>query len=268
MGQGVIWPNGDALANSWSLAHVERHDFIGSTQDRALALAQDGAPPWTAVVAQNQSGGRGRRGQAWESAFGLGLWLSLVLPSEAGEVVASTEPEVPPAPVLPIPLRIGLALAEVVDDALNADGHAFGPVLVKWPNDVWVGGKKAAGVLAERRGPHTIVGIGLNLYHESKDFGVEVSGRATSLALEGWDGSPVELGASLMAQVRRCLTEPAGDVLARLRPRDALFGRQLAAPDGRAGTGAGIDDTGALRVCADGQEWRVCAGTVKLAKPR
>ncbi len=245
------WPDGQVLCHAWSLPLVEVHDQISSTQDRLFQLANESAPAWSAVVALSQNAGRGRRGHAWESVGGLGLWISLLLPPTEAEDV-------------PIPLRLGLLLAETVEVALHPRSGQGPPVLVKWPNDIWVSGRKVAGILAERSGGHTVAGIGLNLFHQAGDFGPALKDRATSLAIEGWSDDPVALVGQMMTHIRGRWHDPAPAVLQRLRSRDALLGRSLKGPDGRLGWGAGIDDDGALRVRGNDSEWRVLAGAVAL----
>ncbi len=251
MDSRIRWPAGPVLAKEWSLPRVEVLDRVGSTQDRALALARQGAEAWTVVIAHGQSHGRGRRGAQWESGQGLGLWMSIVLPSES-----------PASP--PIPLRLGLALCEATEAALPGPAQSSRSSEVKWPNDVWIAGRKVAGVLVEQIASHTIAGLGVNVFHRPRDFGPELRNMATSLAIEGWDGDPVRFGADVMDAVRRCWTAPTAEALDRLRRRDALRGCLIETADGRTGRGAGFAEDGALRVSGEGEEWRVSTGAVRL----
>lgn len=251
MERRIDWPSGEQLAETWALPLVEVHDAIASTQDRAFEIARSGALPWSVVIATEQTSGRGRRGTPWQSAAGLGLWASVILPSDlAGN--------------LPLPLRLGLAAAETVAALLGDRGDA---VMIKWPNDVFASGKKVAGVLAEQRGPHTVAGLGVNVLHSLRDFGEDVQSRATSLHLEGWDGELLHMARLLFDAVRACCEASDAEVLARIRTRDFLEGKPVADGEGRVGLGSGIDADGALRLTDDGQEWRVWAGSVTLLKP-
>lgn len=166
---------------------------LPSTSTHLLALARDGAPEGTIVVAGEQTAGRGRFNRTWHSAPGLGLWLSLLL-----------RPRVPPASVASVTLVAGLAVADAVDAACGAPGTAR----LKWPNDVWVHGRKLAGILAETPGrtppqpaagahpgdaidpaPPLVLGIGVNVHHAEADFPDELRAKATSLRLASRPGS-------------------------------------------------------------------------------
>ena len=115
----------------------EHHDTIGSTNERARELADEGAAHGTLVTAGEQTAGRGRQGRTWQTPAGVAIAASLVL-REFDDL---------------LPLRAGLAVADVA-----------GPgALVKWPNDVWVDGKKIAGILVEARGDWAVLGIGVNV---------------------------------------------------------------------------------------------------------
>lgn len=139
--------------------------------------------------------------------------------------------------------------------------------MIKWPNDVFVNGRKVAGVLAEQRGTHTVAGLGINVRHERGDFSEDVRQRATSMRLEGWLGDAWELGGDLFASVRACCEGADDTVLARIRTRDFLEGKPVADGEGRVGLGAGIAEDGALKLADEGVEWRVRAGSVTLLKP-
>ena len=209
-----------------------------STNDRARALAMGGAPHGTLVTAGSQSAGRGRQGRTWAAPPGRALLLSLLLRSYD--------------PLLP--LRAGLAVADL----------AGAGALVKWPNDVLLDGRKLAGVLVEARPDvgWAVLGMGVNVAVELADLPADVRARAATLGRP-----PGELDAALgelLAHLERRLAEPPADCLAALRERDALLGRPLRWSGGE-GTGAGIDDEGALLVrLADGTVRTLDAGEVHL----
>ena len=120
---------------------VEDGGVVGSTQD----LARE-RPPWTAVVARAQTGGRGQRGRAFVSAPG-GLYVSAVLPYAGGALRTRG-----------FALGIGWALRETLRRA-GASG-----LRLRWPNDLMVGRRKVGGILVEQAGPATLlVGVGLNV---------------------------------------------------------------------------------------------------------
>lgn len=129
--------------------HFDGARVMPSTNDRACELARKGAEEGTVVLAATQSAGRGRLGRTWESPGG-GVYCSMVL-----------RPAVPPAQAGPLALVVGLGVARGLT-MLGAD-----PML-KWPNDVWLQGRKAAGILLEMSAEHdrvdwVVAGVGLNV---------------------------------------------------------------------------------------------------------
>ena len=209
-----------------------------STNDRARDLALAGAPHGTLVSAGVQTAGRGRQGRAWAAPPGSALLCSLVL-REHDDL---------------LPLRAGLAVA----DLAGADAQ------VKWPNDVLLGGRKLAGVLVEARPQEgwAVLGIGVNVAVDPADLPPELRDRAATLGRPRGALEPA-LDELLRALAAR-LDQPARDCLAALRARDALRDRPVRWAGG-AGTGAGIDDGGALLVRRqDGTLAALAAGEVHL----
>jgi BirA family biotin operon repressor/biotin-[acetyl-CoA-carboxylase] ligase len=159
-------------------ALLERHAALSSTSDRLKELARGGAAEGTIVLARLQTAGRGRQGRAWASPAG-NLHLSVLFR--------------PPAAIPLLPLAAGVAVAEAV--------AGLGPApRLKWPNDVTVGGRKLAGILAEAattgaRPDHVVLGIGLNVGAALPE---ELAGVATSLAALGASTLDVEEVASLV----------------------------------------------------------------------
>jgi BirA family biotin operon repressor/biotin-[acetyl-CoA-carboxylase] ligase len=213
------------------------HRVTDSTNERAKELAAAGAPHGTLVSADEQTAGRGRQGRMWTAAPGEALLLSLVLRS----------------PDELVPLRAAVAVAESLPITAQ----------IKWPNDVWVGGKKISGILVEGRPQEgwAVLGIGLNV--ATRVFPEELSEIATSLALEGATLSREEVLDALFVSLERQLAADAADVLAAWRERDALLGAPVAWNGGR-GKGAGITDAGALRVETDAGIVELDAGEVHL----
>jgi BirA family biotin operon repressor/biotin-[acetyl-CoA-carboxylase] ligase len=205
------------------------HRLCDSTNERAKELAGAGAVHGTLVTADEQTAGRGRQGRSWVAPAESAVLMSVVL-REFDEL---------------LPLRAAVAVAETA-----------GSEEIKWPNDVWLGGRKVAGILVEGRPAEgwAVLGIGLNV--RPVDFPPELN----AVALD--DGRDVaEVLDDLVGVLNGRLT--ADDVLPAWRERDALKGRSLAWADG-SGTAAGIDDSGALLV--DTEEGRVAlqAGEVHL----
>jgi BirA family transcriptional regulator, biotin operon repressor / biotin---[acetyl-CoA-carboxylase] ligase len=130
---------------------------------------------------------------------------------------------------------------------------------VKWPNDVLLDGRKVAGILVEARSPDwAVAGIGVNVTHVPP----ELADSATALGRDDVEAALAEL---LRALERRLAQAPA-EILAALRERDALDGERVRWAAGE-GTGAGIDDTGALLVrTASGETVALAAGEVHLLR--
>jgi BirA family biotin operon repressor/biotin-[acetyl-CoA-carboxylase] ligase len=147
-----------------------------------------------------------------------------------------------------LPLRAGLAVADVAGPAAR----------VKWPNDVLLGGRKLAGILAEARaGEWAVLGIGVNVAAVPP----EVADTAASLGRADVEPALAELLAALQAR----LAEPPRAVLEALRARDALLGAPVRWNGGE-GIGAGIDDAGALLVTLpDGATVALSSGEVTLS---
>lgn len=246
-------------------------DTAASTNDLALEAEKDGAPQGATFVAREQTSGRGRRGNAWWAPPGDNLTCSLLVRPEQTASRASS-----------LPLVVGLAVREVIAEALQANPTSHlglaPPVLVKWPNDVWVGSRKIAGVLVESRlrdarVSAAVIGIGLNVH--TRQFPEELAGKCTSLAREnarGRECAPLpslavllaDLVVSLEARYGRFLRDGLASFLPELDACDALRG-QTVGIDGLTGTAAGIDGHGALRVVdRSGSVQTVHAGHVEL----
>src|SRR5512134_2109839 len=138
-------------------------ETAGSTNDELRALAAAGSPDGLVLLALQQTAGRGRRGAAWFCPAGESLAFSILV-----------RPAEPKALWPRLALAAGLAVAEAAE--------SFGPPAgIKWPNDVWIGRRKVAGILVEAGPDFAIVGIGLNVHTTS--FPAEVSEIATSLRI-------------------------------------------------------------------------------------
>ncbi len=217
-----------ALARRVGAPRVALFDVVASTQDVAHALAADGAPHGTLVLADAQSGGRGRAGRAWASPPGSGVWLTVVArPRDVAalEVLA---------------LRVGLALAEALEPL------ADGAVAVKWPNDLLVAGRKLAGILVEARWRDArpewaAVGVGVNVRPPADYAGPAAALRGDVARLAALDAVVAAVARATAA--RGTLGEAE---LARLAGRDAVRGRRVAAPV--AGVAVGVAPAGALLV--------------------
>ncbi len=215
--------------------HLRRVD---STSQRARDLAAAGAPHGTLVTAAEQTAGRGRQGRNWVAAPGQALLMSLLLREW---------------PAL-LPLAAAAAVAEAVGET----------AMIKWPNDVLLFDRKVAGILAEGR-PQAgwmVLGIGLNVAVRREDLPVELRNTAATLGLPP---SAIEPNlARVVERLQRWLSAPPAAVVAAVRARDALAGREVRYGD-VTGRARGIDDHGRLLVLrADGGEDLLDAGEVHL----
>jgi BirA family biotin operon repressor/biotin-[acetyl-CoA-carboxylase] ligase len=142
---------------------------------------------------------------------------------------------------------------------------AGGPCAIKWPNDVWLGERKLAGILVEARPQESwaVVGIGLNVDVGERDFPPELRETATSLRIAGRARPLDQVRDALLASLAAWLAAPPEDVLHAWRERDALRGRAVLW-DGGEGTAAGIDDSGALLVDTPDGRLALDAGEVHM----
>jgi len=231
------------LAALLGVRTVALFDEVGSTLDIAHARAAAGAAAGTLVLANAQTAGRGRQGRSWVSEPGAGIWLTLV------------ERPTDPSAVDVLSLRLGLHAARALDAVAPA---AIG---LKWPNDLYVQGRKLAGTLVEarwREGAIDWIAIG---------FGINVRApRAMP------DAAALEAGTSRLEALARLVpalcaaaqeTGPLrADELAAFAERDIARGRPCTAPV--QGVVAGIDASGALVVHTDTGPRAVRAGSLVL----
>jgi BirA family biotin operon repressor/biotin-[acetyl-CoA-carboxylase] ligase len=222
---------------------VVYHPETASTNDVARSLAEAGHPHGVAVVADHQTAGRGRRGAEWFSPPRKNLLLSVLLRPTA------------PAPEWP---RLTHVAALAVCEGIEAVLPALQPQ-VKWPNDIFLSGRKTAGLLLEcafpaQAPPFAVLGLGLNVNLAARDLPPELRETTTSLAIEAGqpDVAREPLAAAILRALDRLLAQPAADFPLRLdtlRRRSLLLGRQIrAGVAGRELTGLAedLDPSGAL----------------------
>jgi BirA family biotin operon repressor/biotin-[acetyl-CoA-carboxylase] ligase len=245
-----LGPRTSALSADRTRAHrrvpglgepLEFHAFVASTNDLALEHSARSNVGRT-IVAELQTAGRGRRARAFESPPGLGLWCSTILdapvePSRAGR----------------LSLIVALAVAEAVEVSTNVRP------LLKWPNDVRIGGRKVAGILIEARTSQgsvlPVAGVGINVHHAPSDFPEhlrDVAGSLVSMTGASVDRSRV-LAAFLDALTRITTRERVGDLdlAATFATYDELRGREISILQGEEwfrGRADGLEDDGSLRV--------------------
>ena len=252
------------LLNTHDLGRVVHwFEEIGSTNDRAKELAEQGAEHGEVVVAEAQTSGRGRRGRAWASPARKNLYFSVVL-----------RPELPPARAPELTLVGSVAVC----DALRQAGVQAG---IKWPNDLLASGRKIAGILTELaaepdRVEWVVLGAGVNVNARPEDFPAEVRDDATSILLERGQAAPRALFAAacftaLEDWTDRHAEEGFGPVREAWRERSVTLGREVAVTvDGRelVGVAEDIDETGALLVRTGAGVERITSGDVQLLRAK
>lgn len=240
---------------------AQLHHFykIGSTNTAAMSAASEGSPEGTVLLAEEQTAGRGRGANTWQSPRSTGIYCSAVL-----------RPALPPSEVLVLSLMAGLAVQAAIgqtDSRVQAD--------LKWPNDVLIGGKKVCGILTEMNAEATrvryvVVGIGINVNQAS--FPKEL--QATSLRLAtGSEWSRVELLAALLKSLdreyRQFLQDPEGkeSILRRFAENSSwLHGKKIRIEENGSafeGTTEGLDARGFLQVRTANGMQTVLSGTVR-----
>jgi BirA family transcriptional regulator, biotin operon repressor / biotin---[acetyl-CoA-carboxylase] ligase len=233
---------------------------IDSTNARAKQLALAGAPGGTVVTADEQTAGRGRRGNQWFAPAGAGLLYSALLrPFDAERASV-------------LPLAVPIAVCEAAEQVAPVRCQ------VKWPNDVWIDERKVAGVLVEARPEDAwaVIGVGLNVAIRQDDFPAELREISTSLLPTEAEGGLARGAAPGVVRALRALNESldrwtdasADETLSAFRARDALSGRHISW-DGGEGVAAEIDERGHLVVSKeDGERIALGAGEVHLAIER
>jgi BirA family transcriptional regulator, biotin operon repressor / biotin---[acetyl-CoA-carboxylase] ligase len=239
--------------------HLHHFFKIGSTNSVAMDAAAEGAPEGSVFLAEEQTSGRGRGANRWQSPRSTGVYCSVVL-----------RPALPPSDVLVLSLAAGLAVKEAIrqiDSGVDVD--------LKWPNDVLIQGKKNCGILTEMNAEATrvryiVVGVGINVNQSS--FAKELD--ATSLRLAtGSEWSRVELvGAllkSLHIEFKNLVDDPDAreSILRRFTENSswALGKKVRIQENGSAfeGVSEGLDARGFLQVRTAHGVQTVLSGTVR-----
>ena len=155
---------------TWAGQEIYYYDVTDSTNIRAKELAEEGHPSGTLVVADRQESGRGRRGRSWDSPSGTGIFMTLLL-----------KPEMNPNHASMLTLVAAMAVARAISKCADTEA------LIKWPNDIVIGGKKICGILTEMSAQfdfinHIVIGIGINVHNEH--FPEEIAETASSILLQ------------------------------------------------------------------------------------
>jgi BirA family transcriptional regulator, biotin operon repressor / biotin---[acetyl-CoA-carboxylase] ligase len=238
------------------------YESTASTNDVAARLAEHGAEEGTTVVAEMQTAGRGRHGRTWFSPRGAGLYASVILRPLAERAIEEN-------PCTLLTLTSGVAIAQAVRSVTGL------PAEIKWPNDVLIGGRKLAGILAEaavQAGSVQFLVLGFGVNMQPSAYPVDLACRVTSIEGETMRAADQ---AVMLAEILACIGERYRDL--RAGKFDAILSawRQLApslpgsavewdARDGVVrGRAEGIDRDGALLVRVGTKMERVVAGELR-----
>ena len=237
-------------------------DSIDSTNTHAKALASQGAPQGTVLIADHQTGGRGRLGRSFLSPAGSGIYLSVIL-----------RPQCPPAQLMHLTCAAAVAMCGAVEKAAG-----FRPG-IKWTNDLVFRGRKLAGILTELSitsaglVDYAVVGIGINCCPQSEDFPEQIRPMAGSLAMAA--GKPIDRARVAAAMIDalyhmdRQLLSSKEAIMEHYRSDCITLGKDISLlkADGtvRYGTAVAIDDEGALAVrFTDGSTETINSGEISI----
>lgn len=261
-------PNNEALLTQEEIARwlkpgeigmrMEIHDEIGSTNTRARELALEGAPHGTIVLARRQSAGRGRFSRSFYSPDDSGLYMSVILRPDLSAEKA----------VLLTPMA-AVAAARAMEKVAPVQAQ------IKWVNDVYIGAKKACGILCESgldfesgRMQYVVMGIGVNVGR--MDFPPELDEIATSIANAcGGNIARSRYCAELINEINAlCPQLETGAFMAEYRARSNVIGRDVVVLRGQerfSAAAVDIDDAGSLIVrTPEGEEIILHSGEISL----
>lgn len=254
---------GDGLKTRFIGRKIFYADSLSSTNTVAKELARSEYGEGSMVVAEMQTGGKGRLGRGWSSPKYKGIWFSLILfprvnPSEASQITMLT--------------AVAVALA-----IRSETGQEAG---IKWPNDLLLNGKKICGILVELSAEmeqinHLVIGTGINANQDLADFPEEYADKATSLKLEsGRFISRVKLLQACLLEFERWYTLWLGSgfapVLAKWKELSVTLNcpvRLTTVNKTWEGWAEDADDDGALMLrLPDGELKKFVSGDVSLRK--
>lgn len=240
-------------------------DSVSSTNTVAMQMASQGCSDGAVVIADSQTGGKGRLGRSWISPPGKNIYMSIVL-----------RPGISPRDATAITLLSAVACASAVRRSCPVDAT------IKWPNDLIVGTRKLGGILTEIKADidsisHAVVGIGINVNLALDDIPDEIKPIATSLLIEtGEPFSRTELAGNLLFEFDRWykLLQAKGKrvIIDEWLTMSSTIGKEVHVTAGNQtfqGIAEGIDDEGLLIVrLQDGSYRTISAGDVTLRKTK
>lgn len=238
---------------------IQYFPTIDSTNTRAKAMAAQGAPHGTVLIAGHQSGGRGRLGRSFHSPEGMGIYLSVIL-----------RPGCPARELMHLTCAAGVAMCDAVEEAMG-----FRPG-IKWTNDLIWGKRKLGGILTELSlksdgtVDYAVVGIGLNCRQTEADFPEDIRSIAASLSMAaGKVADPARVAAAMVLALQSMAeTLFSNSWIARYQTDCVTVGQEISLVRGdtvRHGTAIAVDPEGALLVrFPDSHEEAVSSGEVSV----
>lgn len=239
--------------------HIVYRECVDSTNNVAKKLADEGAPEGTIVVAEEQTGGRGRINRLFLSPFAKGVWFSLIL-----------RPNIPPMEVSKMTLLAAVAVARAIRH------HGLTDCGIKWPNDILVKGRKMVGILTELNGSaekvnYIIMGIGVNTGITAEDLSKDLQPIVTSFAREGVRVSRLALLETLLKEIEGLYQTVCRDgfapVLAEWRALSCMLGQDVTVTSidkTFSGKAVDIDENGNLLVATPEGVEVVMAGDIHV----
>ncbi|WP_405117828.1 biotin--[acetyl-CoA-carboxylase] ligase [Paenibacillus sp. FSL H8-0317] len=230
-----------------------------STQGDVLKLAEQGQAEGAVVIAEEQTGGRGRFGRQWFSPPGKGIWMSVLL-----------RPDLPLQHTPQLTLLTGVAVCRAVRACSGADAG------IKWPNDLLIDGRKVCGILLEstvedHEVRYCIAGIGVDVNFDPEDYPEDLKTIATSLKME--TGQPVDrtkLTAAILTELEQLYylyqKEGFGVISALWEALSVSMNREITVTNPHGvieGKAIGLDPSGALIVEKhDGEHTLIISGEI------
>lgn len=241
---------------------IHHYNTLESTNTLAKAMAAQGAPQGTVILADHQTGGRGRRGRSFHSPAGSGIYMSVIL-----------RPNCPPGKLMHLTCAAAVAMCYAVE---NVTGLRPG---IKWTNDLVFGKRKIAGILTELgfdtagNVSYAVVGMGINCTQSATDFPEDI--RDIAASLEMVTGKPIDRAAvaarmiQAMDNINRMLLDFKDEILNTYRKDCITLGMDISLirADGEVRYGKALDigEDGALIVdFGDGKPTAVSSGEVSV----
>ena len=256
----------DLILKNLSPAYPWKEQFhffeeLDSTNTRIKAMAKEGAPHGTVLIADRQTGGHGRMGRSFHSPGGVGVYLSILL-----------RPNCSPMDLMHLTCATAVAMCDAVE------ASAFFRPGIKWTNDLVSGKRKLGGILTElgltSRGmvDYAIIGIGINCCQQTGDFAPDIRDIAGSLSMvTGKEIDRSKVAAAMMDALHRMSNSLLTDKAAMLESyrKDCItVGQDISlvrSDEIRHGHAVDVDEEGALVVCfPDGHTEAVSSGEVSV----